>query len=115
MELSRPSFETHARIARSSPEKSGKLSIGIEFCEDRAAWFCLAGPMLYYFQNEQTEEPMGVICLPGCEASLIEDERETPSFELSAGEWSIVLTAPTTNALLGLYILGLLHHMKLNS
>ena len=105
MELSGPSFEAHARLARSSPDKAGKLSIGLEFADDTAAWFCLAGPMLYYFSDDKSENAMGVICLPGCEANLIEDGRETPSFELSASTWNIVLTAPDTEALLGRFLL----------
>jgi hypothetical protein len=101
MNFNSASFESFAQIAREKPDKAALLSLGSEYSESTSKWFCLSNNMLYYFAKEGAPNPEGVVLLPGCEANIIEDDSVSPSFELTAGSWNLVLTAPSTEALLG--------------
>ena len=90
-------FEAFAQGAAARPDKAAFLSIG----QGDKKWFCLSSNLLFYFADKESKNPEGVVLLPGCEANIIEDDNASPSFELSTGSWSMVLTAPSTEALLG--------------
>jgi hypothetical protein len=100
MQFNSASFESFAQIARAKPDKAALLCLGNDYSESTSKWFCLSDNMLFYFSKEGAKNPEGVVMLPGCEANIIEDDSVSPSFELTAGSWSMVLTAPSTEALL---------------
>uniref|UniRef100_A0A8C1MJS3 PH domain-containing protein n=1 Tax=Cyprinus carpio TaxID=7962 RepID=A0A8C1MJS3_CYPCA len=43
-------------------------------------WFILKGNMLFYFEERESREPIGVIVLEGCTVELCESESEEMSY-----------------------------------
>uniref|UniRef100_A0A671QQJ7 PH domain-containing protein n=1 Tax=Sinocyclocheilus anshuiensis TaxID=1608454 RepID=A0A671QQJ7_9TELE len=56
-------------------------------------WFILKGNMLFYFEERESREPIGVIVLEGCTVELCESESEEPSHFLK--EHSVIIYSPS--------------------
>ncbi|CAH2295902.1 Hypothetical predicted protein [Pelobates cultripes] len=62
---------------KSPVDKSGFLSKrGERHSAYHKRWFVLKGNMLFYYDNEESKEPVGVIILEGCRVELCESTEE---------------------------------------
>ncbi|KAM4808172.1 sesquipedalian-1 [Rhinophrynus dorsalis] len=67
----------HYATCKSPVDKSGFLfKKGDRNATYHKRWFVLKGNMLFYFDNEDSKEPVGVIVLEGCRVELCESTEE---------------------------------------
>ena len=107
MDFHTATFYRHASVALRNPDKAGRLCMSLQYTEADSFWWCLAGPLLYYFESEQSDTPKGCILLSSCIANIVDavddNGKDVPCFELKIGDdWSLSLAAPSTEALIGL-------------
>ncbi|XP_067295633.1 sesquipedalian-1 [Pseudorasbora parva] len=71
----------HYATCNSPPDKTGFLfKKGERNTAYHRRWFILKGNMLFYFEERESREPIGVIVLEGCTVELCESESEEFAF-----------------------------------
>lgn len=73
----------HYATCNSPPDKTGILfKKGERNTAYHRRWFILKGNMLFYFEEKESREPIGVIVLEGCTVELCESESEEFAFAI---------------------------------
>lgn len=73
----------HYATCNSPPDKTGFLfKKGERNTAYHRRWFILKGNMLFYFEEKESREPIGVIVLEGCTVELCESESEEFAFAI---------------------------------
>ncbi|XP_065107027.1 sesquipedalian-1 [Paramisgurnus dabryanus] len=73
----------HYATCNSPPDKTGFLyKKGERNTAYHRRWFVLKGNMLFYFDEKESREPIGVIVLEGCTVELCESESEEFAFAI---------------------------------
>ncbi|XP_051536403.1 sesquipedalian-1 [Myxocyprinus asiaticus] len=73
----------HYATCSSPPDKTGFLfKKGERNTAYHRRWFILKGNMLFYFEEKESREPIGVIVLEGCTVELCESESEEFAFAI---------------------------------
>uniref|UniRef100_A0A672MYY2 Sesquipedalian n=1 Tax=Sinocyclocheilus grahami TaxID=75366 RepID=A0A672MYY2_SINGR len=73
----------HYATCNSPPDKTGVLfKKGERNTAYHRRWFILKGNMLFYFEERDSREPIGVIVLEGCTVELCESESEEFAFAI---------------------------------
>ncbi|XP_059404748.1 sesquipedalian-1-like [Carassius carassius] len=73
----------HYATCNSPPDKTGFLfKKGERNTAYHRRWFILKGNMLFYFEERESREPIGVIVLEGCTVELCESESEEFAFAI---------------------------------
>ncbi|XP_051981949.1 sesquipedalian-1-like [Xyrauchen texanus] len=73
----------HYATCHSPPDKTGFLfKKGERNTSYHRRWFILKGNMLFYFEEKESREPIGVIVLEGCTVELCESESEEFAFAI---------------------------------